>query len=106
MVGLTRTQEEKDALMVLLEFLVKTTKQDSRFPMLLASSDSFYHLWFEKLIGPGRLIHLSLDICPKNMLKSISNCVLSPIIESFIHRLRLQSLKKFMRFQNFSNNST
>ena len=40
---LTRTEEGRDALEQLLEFFIKCTKQDSLFPVVLASSDSFYH---------------------------------------------------------------
>ena len=51
---LTRTKEGRDALEQLLEFFVKCTKQDSLFPVVLASSDSFYHLWLANLIGEDR----------------------------------------------------
>ena len=54
MSNLTHTKQGRYVLMIFLEFLVKCTKQDSRFTVLLASSDSFYHLWLAKYIGEDR----------------------------------------------------
>lgn len=52
--SLTKTDIGKEALLSLLNFFVKCTKQDHRFHVVLASSDSFYHLWLSKYIGTNR----------------------------------------------------
>jgi len=38
----------------LFEWLVKNTKQELRFHVVLGTSDSFFHLWIEKFIGASR----------------------------------------------------
>uniref|UniRef100_A0A1X7VJC3 ATPase domain-containing protein n=1 Tax=Amphimedon queenslandica TaxID=400682 RepID=A0A1X7VJC3_AMPQE len=48
---LTLTKEGTDALQLFLEFLIKCTKH---FPVVLASSDSFYRLWLAKFIGADK----------------------------------------------------
>ena len=49
--NLTHTETDLKALHAFLSFLVMCTKQVGRFDVVLASSDSFYHMWLTKFIG-------------------------------------------------------
>lgn len=55
MANLPKSGEEgAGALRDLLNFFVKCTKQDRKFSVILASSDSFYPLWLSRYIGSKR----------------------------------------------------
>ena len=54
MVNLTNTETDRQALDAFLSFLVMCTKQVGRFDVVLASSDSFYHMWLTKYIGSSQ----------------------------------------------------
>ena len=54
MVNLTDTETDRKALHAFLSFLVMCTKQVGRFDVVLASSDSFYHMWLTKYIGSSQ----------------------------------------------------
>ena len=52
--SLLRDPEGHEALVNMFEWFVKSTKQSHQFHIVLASSDSFFHLWVTKFVGSSR----------------------------------------------------
>ena len=47
-------KDGQEALKSLFEWLIMHTKEKKHFHVVLASSDSFFHLWVERFVGPSR----------------------------------------------------
>jgi hypothetical protein len=58
------------ALLSLFKWMVRNTKQISRFHIVLASSDSFFHLWLNKYIGKPFYQSYVIGDLPKDEAKS------------------------------------
>ena len=56
--NLLRDEEGHEALRDMFEWFVLNTKQKHRFHVVLASSDSFFHVWAEDHVGESRNRHL------------------------------------------------
>lgn len=52
--SLMKEEDGPKALSNLFEWFIKNTKQDSRFHVILGTSDSFFHLWIEKYVTASR----------------------------------------------------
>lgn len=52
--ALMKEEDGPKALSNLFEWFIKNTKQDSRFHVILGTSDSFFHLWIEKQVTASR----------------------------------------------------
>ena len=57
------------ALLSLFKWMVKNTKQISRFHVVLASSDSFFHLWINQYIGKSFFESYVIGDLPKEEAK-------------------------------------
>ena len=51
---LLRDKHGQTALESLFQWFIQNTKEKRRFHVVLASSDSFFHLWVEKFVGSSR----------------------------------------------------
>ena len=66
MANLTKSEGGPEVLKMFLDFLVKCTKQDRRFHVLLASSDSFYQTWLSQFLGTNRFNTFVVGNLPKD----------------------------------------